>query len=929
MIFINKYSKMQRAGVFIFIVCFIMSCLFSSTLYAQIVSPMPASGVMVSLSSKYDPVVLRGIKIFPENPLRFDFIIDKGQADFNEEALEAESSRLIKYFLTTLTIPEDDLWVNLSPYEKDRIIPNEFGFTEMGRDLLAQDYLLKQITASLMYPEKDLGLEFWDAVYDKAYREYGLTEIPVDIFSKVWIVPQKAVVYEDGDRAFVIESKLKVMLEDDYLAFQKKGEDAVSKEGVSGLLSKLSDRNEMSKDQRALTTQMIRSIIIPALEKEVNEGANFSTLRQVYNSMILATWFKRKLKAFVESSDDVEDNKIPLMSKLYVGKNMVDGIDVKDKKIKEKIYQQYLAAFNEGVYEYIKEEYDPVSKQIIPRKYFSGGMDVIDVDGKMEILRDKSMLSKSVSRLLLSSMVIAGVVLGDAFVDEGLATALDSGPGVVMRKEQVLPSYFDGVEVLYYDKDTARFDVKEEMKEKMISRFEDYFTQKGVVVKGQFTNLLRRLPSDFIREQISKVYPSTSLVWKDNVLSQIFILSDGLNEGQLNVPPEILVLKRLLEEDPEQAFAYLEQHLGKKISFRWIILNDMDILHAFLESDFERAAQLFHKPVPEGVLRSDMLLLASINFEVFLEMLNFAEQNDLEGNINKMFSVMGYVSPRYLVEKEVSNEEVRNIYEKLKDAKGVDWLANHMVTSYMTNLDGYYEDIDFVIEKFKTSLDEGMGIGKNALGPMFDLEEKRVELDRSRLLFFDVNGFPLRNQILPGYSEKKFIIYLGFLANIKLVPKEAAYKFGKQYYELGDKHADPYILTIAEDLLGRAVEGSDYEFGDDNLTYRDIFNGEISAEDLGLNEDVQDGDGGSDVESENTEDAAMMGLEKNFRQASKEVGGIDLNPENLDIEMQGNGVNLFSMENIDISDFENFTGFTPIIFQMTPGTNLPSFFGLK
>ena len=28
-----------------------------------------------------------------------------------------------------------------------------FGLTEMGRDLLAEDYMLKQITASLIYPE--------------------------------------------------------------------------------------------------------------------------------------------------------------------------------------------------------------------------------------------------------------------------------------------------------------------------------------------------------------------------------------------------------------------------------------------------------------------------------------------------------------------------------------------------------------------------------------------------------------------------------------------------------------------------------------------------------------------------------------------------------------------------------------------------------
>ncbi len=108
--------------------------------------------------------------------------------------------------------------INLSPYESDRIIPQAFGITEMGRDLLAQDYLLKQLTSSLMYPEDELGEEFWERVHEEAYEQYGVTDIPVNTFNKVWIVPEKAVVYEDGDAVFVVESRLKVMLEEDYLA---------------------------------------------------------------------------------------------------------------------------------------------------------------------------------------------------------------------------------------------------------------------------------------------------------------------------------------------------------------------------------------------------------------------------------------------------------------------------------------------------------------------------------------------------------------------------------------------------------------------------------------------------------------------------------------------------------------------------------------
>ena len=114
---------------------------------------LPAPGVMIHLSPSFDPPILKGIKVHPDNPFKFEFILDRGESELSNDQLKDESSKLIKYFLASLTIPEKNLWVNLSPYEKDRIIPQSFGLTEMGRDLLAEDYMLKQITASLMYPE--------------------------------------------------------------------------------------------------------------------------------------------------------------------------------------------------------------------------------------------------------------------------------------------------------------------------------------------------------------------------------------------------------------------------------------------------------------------------------------------------------------------------------------------------------------------------------------------------------------------------------------------------------------------------------------------------------------------------------------------------------------------------------------------------------
>jgi len=335
---------------------------------------LPTPGTMVSLSPAFAPPILKGIKVHPDNPFRFDFILDKGDSQLSNDALKNESSTLIKYFLASLTIPEKDLWVNLSPYEKNRIVPESFGQTEMGRDLLAEDYILKQITASLIYPEGEVGKRFWKRIYEEAALRFGTTNIPVNTFNKVWIVPEKAVVYENAKAgtAYVVESKLKVMLEQDYLSLQKH-------EGISAL--------PQVKDTNQLGSQIVREIVIPQLTKEVNEDKNFSQLRQVYNSLILATWYKKKIKDSI-------------LEQVYANKNKVAGVNIDDPQEKESIYHRYLQAFKKGAYNYIKEEIDPVSQQTVPRKYFSGGFGFESI-GETIKFSDRAQLSDFMKNLKL------------------------------------------------------------------------------------------------------------------------------------------------------------------------------------------------------------------------------------------------------------------------------------------------------------------------------------------------------------------------------------------------------------------------------------------------------------------------------------------------------------------------------------------------
>jgi len=353
------FKQMRTIIAFTVLVAFIGSSI-QVPAYAQMAFDnqlpwMPKPGMRVGLSPVFTPAVLKGITVHPENPLMFDFIIYKGEKVLTVSQKQDEYKKLIKYFLASLAIPDEDQWVNLSPYEKDRIIKDDFGKTLMGRDLLAQDYILKQITASLIYPEDKLGKKFWADVYAKAQHQYGTTNIPVNTFNKVWIIPDNALIYEKGNTAYVLKNHLKVMLEEDYLALSHNVIPAKGRIDHSQLLAGIQNKNNIN----ALGSQVVREIVLPALEREVNEGKNFAMLRQVYSGMLLAAWFKRTLRKSI-------------LGQIYADKTKVKGIE-QDPKNNEAIYQRYLRAYKKGVFNYIKEDVDRFNNENIPRKYFSGG----------------------------------------------------------------------------------------------------------------------------------------------------------------------------------------------------------------------------------------------------------------------------------------------------------------------------------------------------------------------------------------------------------------------------------------------------------------------------------------------------------------------------------------------------------------------------
>lgn len=181
---------------------------------------LPETGTLITPSIPYDPARLIGLKLNNKDPLCLTFIMTLGDEPDRNSVLYSEAATLVDYFLTCLAIPEKELWVNLSPSERDRIIPSTLSRTRMGKDLLAQDYLMKQFNASLMYPELPTGAKYWETVYKRVGGSRASSESIVNTFNKVWIVPEFAKVSQFGGLVLTTDLCLDVLLEEDHKALK-------------------------------------------------------------------------------------------------------------------------------------------------------------------------------------------------------------------------------------------------------------------------------------------------------------------------------------------------------------------------------------------------------------------------------------------------------------------------------------------------------------------------------------------------------------------------------------------------------------------------------------------------------------------------------------------------------------------------------------
>lgn len=285
------------------------------------------------------PPLVTGLAFPLNNPLQLGFTLatDPKDPDLSlpeQQKLQARLGHYLNNFLIAR-----DVSVTLSPWEEYCGLGKALRRTQLGRDLLAQDVLLKYHAACLMYPEEEVGAAFWREIEGHEILESCL---------RVWIVPDGASVNvssRDGVAHVDLEKmRLKTLCEVDYHPAAK-------------------IQRQESSDARVLDA--FKTSILPLLNREVNEGPKFGILRQIYSVSIFAKWMRESSLGEWLKRGGLLDCDNPAKF----------GLEIAGDEVL-RLRDQYLVMFRDGVWRCGRTEYDPAAGIVRKRIYIAGGVDL-------------------------------------------------------------------------------------------------------------------------------------------------------------------------------------------------------------------------------------------------------------------------------------------------------------------------------------------------------------------------------------------------------------------------------------------------------------------------------------------------------------------------------------------------------------------------
>jgi len=266
---------------------------------------------------------------------------------------------------TWLALDNSAFWVNLNPNEPDRIIDSDFGGTDAGRILLEADLQMKRDLGRLTHPGTALGREFWT----RAGGQRGGGAF------RVWIVPGQVDVAVHEDAIYIVDARMDVRLESEYLA---------ARDGARGITPASNEEEHQFKE-----------MILPRLVDEVNSAPQYAALRQVFNTRVVAEWYKTRHfpgPAFAS----------------VVGSGDIGRWRSTQEWDPREVFNGYVGSLNRGEYDvsYRSESTSGNTRTIRTSRYFFGGVDFTQIpvheSSLVELFKRSPEVEERLTQALLS-----------------------------------------------------------------------------------------------------------------------------------------------------------------------------------------------------------------------------------------------------------------------------------------------------------------------------------------------------------------------------------------------------------------------------------------------------------------------------------------------------------------------------------------------
>ena len=302
------------------------------------------------VAERFELVHLSGVtNHFARNrPSDFEFLFDNARgSDSVQEMLTA-----IGYFFEILSVPADDLWVNLGPAETDPVMPPSLRELEIGRVLLDADLLLKKLTASLLHPDSPSGRLYWATLQDELRLRDRAAPGGFELSFRLWMRPDKFVTENHGATILVKQARL-----------------AIQGEGTHGSRLSLTGADGPAQPQEGkVAWAVFQDRVLPLLQRELNCGRRFAPLRQLCFSFALAHAFRAQFDRR-RASWRMDHWRRP-------GDPAGKPLSIVVAEANQHTQDEYRRLFDQGVFYVVRREPMMGTREMAVRSYFSGAADL-------------------------------------------------------------------------------------------------------------------------------------------------------------------------------------------------------------------------------------------------------------------------------------------------------------------------------------------------------------------------------------------------------------------------------------------------------------------------------------------------------------------------------------------------------------------------